>query len=49
MDDDTAGSNKTVNVLVKMVKGDRGENYTLNKDTITAKVNINKINPTAPT
>ena len=49
MADDTAGSNKTVNVLVKMVKGDRGENYTLNKDTATATVNISKINPADPT
>ncbi|MDY5334082.1 MAG: peptidoglycan-binding protein, partial [Vescimonas sp.] len=49
MDDDTAGSNKTVNVLVKMVKGGLGENYTLNKDTTTATVNINKINPADPT
>ena len=49
MDDDTAGTNKTVNVLVKMVKGGLGENYTLNKDTTTATVNINKINPTDPT
>ena len=49
MDDDTAGTNKTVNVLVKMVKGGLGENYTLNKDTTTAKVNINKINPADPT
>ena len=49
MDDDTAGTNKTVNVLVKMVKGGLGENYTLNKDTTTAKVNINKINPDDPT
>ena len=49
MDDDTAGTNKTVNVKVKMVKGDRGENYTLNNDTTTATVNINKINPAAPT
>ena len=49
MADDTAGSNKTVNVLVKMVKGGLGENYTLNKDTATATVNINKINPADPT
>lgn len=49
MDDDTAGTNKTVNVLVKMEKGGLGENYTLNKDTTTATVNINKINPTDPT
>ena len=49
MDDDTAGTNKTVNVLVKMVKGGLGENYTLNNDTTTAKVNINKINPADPT
>ena len=49
MDDDTAGTNKTVNVKVKMVKGDRGENYTLNKDTTTATVNINQINPADPT
>lgn len=48
MDDDTAGTNKTVNVQVKMVKGDRGENYTLNKDTTTATVNINQINPADP-
>ena len=49
MDDDTAGTNKTVNVQVKMVKGGLGENYTLNKDTTTAKVNINQINPADPT
>ena len=49
MADDTAGTNKTVNVLVKMVKGGLGENYTLNKDTTTAKVDINKINPADPT
>ena len=49
MDDDTAGTNKTVNVKVKMVKGDRGENYTLNNDTTTATVNINQINPADPT
>lgn len=49
MDDDTAGTNKTVNVLVKMVKGGLGENYTLNKDTTTATVNINQINPADPT
>ena len=49
MDDDTAGTNKTVNVQVKMVKGDRGENYTLNNDTTTATVNINRINPADPT
>lgn len=49
MDDDTAGTNKTVNVQVKMVKGDRGENYTLIKDTATAKVTINQINPADPT
>jgi len=49
MADDTAGTNKTVNVKVKMVKGGLGENYTLNKDTTTAKVNINQINPADPT
>ena len=49
MADDTAGTGKTVNVLVKMVKGGLGENYTLNKDTTTATVNINKINPAVPT
>ena len=49
MADDTAGTNKTVNVQVKMVKGDRGENYTLNNDTTTATVNINQINPADPT
>ena len=49
MADDTAGTNKTVNVLVKMVKGGLGENYTLNKDTTTAKVTINQINPADPT
>lgn len=49
MDDDTAGTNKTVNVLVKMEKGGLGENYTLNKDTTTATVNINKVNPADPT
>ena len=49
MDDDTAGTNKTVNVQVKMVKGDRGENYTLKNDTTTATVNINQINPADPT
>ena len=49
MDDDTAGTNKTVNVLVKMEKGGLGENYTLNKDTTTATVNINQINPADPT
>ena len=49
MDDDTAGSDKTVNVLVKMVKGGRGENYTLKNDTTTAKVSINKIDPAVPT
>lgn len=49
MDDDTAGTNKTVNVQVKMVKGGLGENYTLNKDTTTAKVTINQINPADPT
>ena len=49
MDDDTAGTNKTVNVQVKMVKGDRGENYTLIKDTATATVSINQINPADPT
>ena len=49
MADDTAGTGKTVNVLVKMEKGGLGENYTLNKDTATAKVNINPINPTVPT
>ena len=49
MDDDTAGTNKTVNVLVKMEKGGLGENYKLNKDTTTATVNINQINPADPT
>lgn len=49
MADDTAGTNKTVNVQVKMVKGGLGENYTLNKDTTTATVNINQINPADPT
>ena len=49
MDDDTAGTNKTVNVLVKMEKGGLGENYTLNKDTTTATVSINQINPADPT
>ena len=49
MADDTAGTGKTVNVQVKMVKGNRGENYTLNNDTTTASVNINKINPADPT
>ena len=49
MADDTAGTNKTVNVKVKMVKGGLGENYTLNNDTTTATVNINKINPADPT
>ena len=49
MDDDTAGTNKTVNVLVKMEKGGLGENYTLNKDTTTATVTINQINPADPT
>ena len=49
MDDDTAGTNKTVNVQVKMEKGGLGENYTLNKDTTTATVNINQINPADPT
>ena len=49
MADDTAGTGKTVNVLVKMEKGGLGENYTLNKDTTTATVNINKIDPTVPT
>lgn len=49
MADDTAGTGKTVNVLVKMEKGGLGENYTLNKDTTTATVNINKINPADPT
>ena len=49
MVDDTAGTNKTVNVLVKMEKGGLGENYTLNKDTTTATVNINQINPANPT
>ena len=49
MDDDTAGTNKTVNVLVKMEKGCLGENYTLNKDTTTATVTINQINPADPT
>ena len=49
MDDDTAGTNKTVNVLVKMEKGGLGENYKLNKDTTTATVNINPIDPVDPT
>ena len=49
MDDDTAGTNKTVNVLVKMEKGGLGENYKLNKDTTTATVDINQINPADPT
>ena len=49
MADDTAGTNKTVNVLVKMEKGGLGENYTLNKDTTTATVSINPINPADPT
>ena len=49
MADDTAGTGKTVNVQVKMVKGNRGENYKLNNDTTTATVNINKINPADPT
>ena len=49
MADDTAGTNKTVNVQVKMVKGGLGENYTLKSDTTTATVNINKINPADPT
>ncbi|HCI67984.1 MAG TPA: hypothetical protein DER17_02965 [Oscillibacter sp.] len=49
MADDTAGTNKTVNVLVKMEKGGLGENYTLNKDTTTATVNINQIDPADPT
>ena len=49
MADDTAGTNKTVNVLVKMEKGGLGENYTLNKDTATATVTINQINPDDPT
>ena len=49
MADDTAGTNKTVNVQVKMVKGGLGENYTLNKDTTTATVNINPIDPADPT
>ena len=49
MADDTAGTNKTVNVLVKMVKGGLGENYTLNNDTTTATVNINPIDPVDPT
>ena len=49
MDDDTAGTNKTVNVQVKMVKGGLGENYTLNNDTTTATVSINQINPADPT
>lgn len=49
MADDTAGTNKTVNVLVKMEKGGLGENYTLNKDTTTATVTINQINPADPT
>ena len=43
------GTGKTVNVLVKMEKGGLGENYPLNKDTTTATVNINKIDPTVPT
>ena len=49
MADDTAGSDKTVNVQVKMVKGGLGENYTLKNDTTTATVNIHKINPADPT
>ena len=49
MDDDTAGTGKTVNVLVKMEKGGLGENYKLNKDTTTATVNINPIDPVDPT
>ena len=49
MADDTAGTNKTVNVQVRMVKGDRGENYTLNNDTTTATVTINQIDPADPT
>ena len=49
MADDTAGTGKTVNVLVKMEKGGLGENYKLNKDTTTATVNINQINPADPT
>ena len=49
MADDTAGTNKTVNVQVKMVKGGLGENYKLNKDTATATVNINPIDPVDPT
>ena len=32
-----------------MEKGGLGENYTLNKDTTTATVNINQINPADPT
>ena len=49
MADDTAGTGKTVNVLVKMEKGGLGENYTLNKDTATATVTINQIDPDDPT
>lgn len=49
MADDTAGTNKTVNVKVEMEKGGLGENYTLNKDTTTATVSINQINPADPT
>ena len=49
MADDTAGTGKTVNVLVKMEKGGLGENYKLNKDTTTATVNINPIDPADPT
>ena len=49
MADDTAGTGKTVNVLVKMEKGGLGENYKLNKDTATATVNINPIDPVDPT
>ena len=49
MADDTAGTGKTVNVLVKMEKGGLGENYTLKNDTTTATVNIHKINPADPT
>ena len=49
MADDTAGTNKTVNVLVRMEKGGLGENYKLNKDTTTATVNINPIDPADPT
>ena len=49
MADDTAGTGKNVNVLVKMEKGGLGENYKLNKDTTTATVNINPIDPADPT